>query len=51
MGHQITPTPIFEGESLKRLQDYIKRPMNEKEKEISKRINEKRRVPVFRQSS
>lgn len=48
MAKPIAPTPVFEGDALKELQDYIKRPMNNKEKEISKRIKDKRRVPVFR---
>ena len=48
MAYPIAPTPVFEGESLKELQEYIKRPMNNKEREISKRMQEKRRVPVFR---
>ena len=48
MAKPIAPTPVLEGESLKELQDYVKRPMNEEEKIISKRIKEKRRVPVFR---
>ena len=48
MVHEVTPTPLFEGDDLKKLQEYIKRPMNEKEKEISKRIKNKRRVPVYR---
>lgn len=48
MAHEITPTPVFEGDALEELQKYIKRPMNKKENEISKRIKEKRRVPVFK---
>lgn len=48
MAHELTPNPIIEGKALKELQQYLKRPMNKKEKEISKRIKEKRKVPVFR---
>ncbi len=48
MVHEITPTPLFEGENLKKLQEYVKRPMNEKEKEISKRTKEKRKAPIYR---
>lgn len=48
MAREIAPTPIFEGEALKELQEYIERPMNEEEKTVSKRRKEKRRVPVFR---
>ena len=48
MAKPIAPTPVFEGEDLKKLHEYIKRPMNKKEMEISKRLREKRRVPVFR---
>lgn len=48
MAKPIAPTPVFEGEALEDLIKYMKRPMNKKEKEISKRIKDKRRVPVFR---
>ena len=48
MAKPIAPTPVFEGETLEDLMRYMKRPMNKKEKEISKRIKDKRRVPVFR---
>jgi hypothetical protein len=48
MAKPIAPTPVFEGEALEELMKYMKRPMNEREMEISKRMREKRTVPVFR---
>ena len=47
MAKPIAPTPVFEGESLKELINYMKRPLTRKEKEINERLKNHRVVPMI----
>lgn len=47
MAKPIAPTPIFEGEDLNKLINYMKRPLTKKEKKINERLKAHRDVPMI----
>lgn len=46
MAKPIAMTPVFEGEDIKELIRYMKRPLTKKEKEINERLKNHRDVPL-----
>ena len=47
MATPIAPTPILRGEAAKQFEEYLNRPITEKEKEIQERARKTRDVPMF----
>jgi hypothetical protein len=48
MATPIAPTPVLKGEAAKQFEEYMNRPMTEKEKKIQERIRKKKHVPMFK---
>lgn len=48
MATPIAPTPVLRGKAAKQFEEYLNRPITEKEKKIQERIRKARDMPMFK---